>query len=214
MIVDWVTAAPSWLIAGLVVGTLVSLLVAGAFLVGGRLFPAPRAAPSSGERGSGDGSARRRGDVRTYLGGLGEEFREGYPIHGEVVDFYLPRRDVAVTFDAQVYFSLADADTEAVLYEHEMPVHHLGRRLPFEVPDVGPSIDTGVGPGGGDPVDVAFAELGIDRTTDKSAIRAAYRDRITEVHPDQGGSREAFRRVQEAYAIASSYTDRTGRSTS
>ncbi|AUX08180.1 molecular chaperone DnaJ [Halalkaliarchaeum desulfuricum] len=211
------TAAPAWLLAGLVVGTLLSVLIAGAFLVGARLFPAPGTATASGDRADGDGSSRRRTDVRNYLGGIDEEFFEGYVAHGEEVDFYLPRRDVAITFDAQVYFSLAEADTYAVLYEHEMPVHHLGRRLPFEVSGIGQSVGAGVGPpGAGDvpvgaeSVDVAFAELGIDRTTDVAAVRDAYRRRVKDVHPDQGGSKAAFRRVSEAYATARNYTARAG----
>lgn len=207
-------AAPAWLLVGLAVGVLLSLLVTGAFLVGGRLFPAPGTGTSSGTRVAGDGSVRRRADVRNYLGGIGEEFLERDVVHGEVVDFHLPRRNVAITFDAQVYFSLADADTYAVLYEHEMPIHHLGRRLPFEVPGGGPSIDNAADPAGDGSVDVAFAELGIDRTTDERAVRAAYRERIKDVHPDQGGSKEAFGRVREAYAIARDYTDRAGGSAS
>lgn len=41
--------------------------------------------------------------------------------------------------------------------------------------------------------------LGIDASADVDAIRAAYRRRVKETHPDRGGSTEAFKRVNEAY---------------
>lgn len=46
-----------------------------------------------------------------------------------------------------------------------------------------------------DPFDV----LGVDPDADESAVAQAYRDRVKETHPDQGGSREAFMRLQRAY---------------
>lgn len=46
-----------------------------------------------------------------------------------------------------------------------------------------------------DPFDV----LGVDHDADESAVARAYRDRVKETHPDQGGSREAFMRLQRAY---------------
>jgi len=33
-------------------------------------------------------------------------------------------------------------------------------------------------------------------------VKAAYRERIKEVHPDHGGDRETFEAVREAYAAA------------
>jgi hypothetical protein len=42
------------------------------------------------------------------------------------------------------------------------------------------------------------AILGVEPDADDSAVRAAYRERLKEVHPDQGGSVEAFGRVKDA----------------
>lgn len=204
MIGDWLTVLPSWLLVGLAVGVLATLVVAGTFLVGGRLFDTGEDDGRSDDRASVEGSARRRSEIREYLHRIEEEFFEDHRIHGRTVAFYLPRRDVAITFDAQAFFSLEDAETYAVLCEHEMPTHLLGRRLPFEIPET--AIPPGTNP---DSVAAAFTELGIDRTTDEAAVRTAYRERVKAVHPDQGGTEEAFRRVREAYAVARNYTEQT-----
>lgn len=200
---------PRWLLVGLAVGLLATLAVAGTFLVGEQLFPSRAAGGQTGPRGSVDGPTRRRTEIREYLRRIDEPFFEDHAVYGRTVAFYLPRRDVAVTFDAQAYFHLEDAGTYTVLCEHEMPIHHLGRRFPFDVPDavVSPGIEA-------DPVTGAFAELGIDRTADGGAVKAAYRERVKEVHPDQGGTEEAFARVREAYAIARNYTERADGATS
>jgi len=44
----------------------------------------------------------------------------------------------------------------------------------------------------------AHETLGVDRDATRDEIVNAYRERVKEVHPDQGGSREAYERVQEA----------------
>jgi len=41
--------------------------------------------------------------------------------------------------------------------------------------------------------------LGVDDDADKETVERAYRKRVKEVHPDAGGSTEAFKRVQHAY---------------
>ena len=41
--------------------------------------------------------------------------------------------------------------------------------------------------------------LDIDSDADSEAIKAAYRSRVKETHPDLGGSQEAFKRVERAY---------------
>jgi len=41
--------------------------------------------------------------------------------------------------------------------------------------------------------------LGLARGADAAAVRAAYRRKVKEAHPDRGGSEEAFKRVTEAY---------------
>lgn len=44
----------------------------------------------------------------------------------------------------------------------------------------------------------AHEVLDVAPDADESVVRAAYRARIKEVHPDQGGSREQYERVQQA----------------
>lgn len=45
----------------------------------------------------------------------------------------------------------------------------------------------------------ARSVLGVDRAADPEAVRAAYRSKVKEVHPDRGGDAEAFKRVTTAY---------------
>eukprot|EP00796_Vickermania_ingenoplastis_P005321 gene5321-3823_t len=45
--------------------------------------------------------------------------------------------------------------------------------------------------------------LGVDRNADTKAIKKAYRKRAMETHPDQGGNKEEFAEVAEAYEILS-----------
>ncbi|MBX0322235.1 2Fe-2S iron-sulfur cluster binding domain-containing protein [Halomicroarcula sp. F13] len=44
-----------------------------------------------------------------------------------------------------------------------------------------------------------FEILGVDPDADEADIVDAYRERVKETHPDQGGSAEAFQAVQDAY---------------
>ena len=123
-------------------------------------------------------------------------------IAGRYVDFYLPERDVAITFDAEAYFHIQGSEsisTEAVLVEYEMPGVHLGSRLPFETPELD------FPPQESDAVRTAFTILGVDSDTEPEAIKAAYREKVKAAHPDHGGNQESFRRLQEAYAIATEY---------
>jgi len=48
-----------------------------------------------------------------------------------------------------------------------------------------------------------YEELGVDRGADAEEIKAAYRRRARETHPDLGGKREDFQRVQAAYEVLS-----------
>jgi curved DNA-binding protein CbpA len=48
-------------------------------------------------------------------------------------------------------------------------------------------------------VDAPFEVLGIDPDADEAEIDQAYRRRVIETHPDQGGSARAFQRVKAAY---------------
>lgn len=47
-----------------------------------------------------------------------------------------------------------------------------------------------------------WAVLGVAQTATDEELKAAYRKRARETHPDQGGDAEAFRRVVRAYAEA------------
>lgn len=192
------TVVPAWLLAGLALGVAASLVVAGIFVAGESLFPNPAAA--TGYRV--DGTARRREEIRSFLRAIGEPFEEEYPLFGYTVAFYLPHRDVAITFDAQTYFRLEDAETFVVLCELEMPGAQLGRRLPFDVDE---SLFSA--PPGTDPVADAFAHLGLPRDADVAAVKAAYRSKVIKVHPDQGGDEESFKRLREAYATARNHAD-------
>ena len=52
-----------------------------------------------------------------------------------------------------------------------------------------------------DPTRRAYAILGVEPGADDEAVRAAYRARVKETHPDRpGGDVDAFLRVREAYA--------------
>lgn len=199
MLPEVLAALPRWLVVGLGLGGVFSLLVAGVFVVGGKLFPD---GPPS-RAGRVDGTTRRRVEIRQYLVDIDERFREDAEVEGETVAFYLPERSVAITFDAQAYFRLESRGIYTVLCEHEMPGRHLGARLPFEVPDLDPD------PGGDapDPVAAAFAHLGLEPDAGQDEVTSAYRERVKQVHPDQGGDREQFERVREAYATAKNHAD-------
>jgi hypothetical protein len=188
---------PNWLFLGVLIGIAMSLAVAGAFVVGRRAFPDR---PPSGPRRSGD--TRRRVEIRQYLGAIDEPFAEDHAVAGRTVEFYLPRRDVAITFDARAFYAIEAAPTYAGLVEHEMPGMYLGSRLPFETPD----LDFGAeGPEQGPTVDreeAAFAVLGLPASASEGEVRAAYREKVKAVHPDQGGDMDDFKQLQEAYAAA------------
>jgi hypothetical protein len=195
---DWVLSLPPWLLLGLLAGAAASAVVAGVFVVGGRLFPDDR-----GHQGPRvDGAGRRHVEIRDYLRRIDEPFFEEHPIHGETVSFYLPDRDVAITFDAQAYFRLERAGTYTVLCEHEMPAHGLGRRLPFEVPRLEPDIADR-----DDPVAAAYDYLGLTRAAGPAEVKRAYRDLAKERHPDHGGTQDEFKRLQEAYATAREHAE-------
>jgi hypothetical protein len=192
---------PEWLVVGIALGLASSVLVALLFFVADRRYPTEQPDHTDG------GEERRRTEIRQYLDAIGEEYVERHRIEGEEVAFYLPERDVAVTFDVGAFYRIDRSDTYAVLVEHEMPGFQLGSRLPFEVPEV--AFDDG-GPGGtpseadadADTLAAALAELGVGADADGEEIRAAYRRRVKETHPDQGGDEEEFKRVREAYVTA------------
>lgn len=209
----WLAALPEWLLVGLALGAVVAAAVAAVFVAGVRLLPAGSA---PGDPGESAGEGRRRAEIRAYLGAIGEPFVEDSRVAGQRVAFLLTDRDVAITFDARVYFRLERAGLDAVLVEHEMPGAGLGARLPFETPGDGTAgrnaatagATEGSGEGrrpvatGADATRAALSVLGLPPDADREAVRAAYRERVKEVHPDHGGDPEAFRRVREAYTVA------------
>lgn len=181
---------PWWLVIGVLVGLAIGILVAGTFIVGARLFPGERRESTPG------GENRKRMEIRRYLRAIDEAFVENHEVAGGPVEFYLPGRDVAITFDARAFFRIDTTDTHAVLVEHEMPGIHLGRRLPFDTPDLIPETDAG------EAAMAAFAVLGLPTDASESEVEAAYREKVKHVHPDQGGDHESFVRVREAYTTA------------
>jgi len=48
-------------------------------------------------------------------------------------------------------------------------------------------------------VESPYDLLGVDREADDEAVKAAYRERVKDAHPDHGGSPEEFRLVRDAY---------------
>lgn len=196
MIGEWLAALPGWLVWGVAAGVVASAGVASVFLAANRLFPDPPARTG----GPDQGSLRRKAEIRDYLRRIGERFVEDADVDGTRVAFYLPERDVALTFDVHAYFAIRDDEdglTHVILCEHEMPGRHLGRRLPFEVPDVHLDPEPATAP-----VTAAFDTLGLPASADEESVERAYRAKVKETHPDQGGSREAFSEVREAYATA------------
>lgn len=186
---------PGWVLDGALLGLALSLAVAGLFYVMVRFFPGetPR------EEHQVDGETRRRTEIREYLDAIGEQYVENQVVEGRSVAFYLPARNVAITFDARTYYTIAHSDTEAVLVEHEMPGLALGYRLPFETPDV----DFGEGATEQLPSQAAaHAALELPAGASVDEIKRAYREKVKEVHPDHGGDREEFQRIREAYATA------------
>ena len=184
---------PEWLVVGLWLSAGVGLVIVAIFVAGARLYPS-RVSTATYSTGEG----RRRVEIRQYLSAIGEEFAEDHFVEGQHVAFYLPKRDVAITFDARAYFRIERSPTYAVLVEHEMPGMHLGDRLPFETPDLSEDDDEGRV----DPTEAAFAILGVPPGATLAEVKRAYRDKVKDVHPDHGGDREEFQQVREAYTAA------------
>ncbi len=197
---ELLSVLPTWLLLGVAVGAAVSVLVAGVFYFGDRLFPP--AEPNTNRRV--DGTLRRHAEVRRYLDSIDEPYIEEYEQDDLRIAFYLPNRDVAITFDPKVFFRLADSSTYVVLCEDEMPIAHLGGRLPFDVPTQPRRT-----PVSSDPVVSAYQYLGLSEEASEGDIRAAYRSLAKETHPDRGGSNEEFKQLQEAYATAKNHTEQT-----
>lgn len=182
---------PGWLVAGFALGLLAAVGVWAAFAVGMSRFDGP-----GHEGAGGDPHGPRRAEVRAYLVGLGEDFTERETVAGHDVDFWLPRRQVAVTFDARAYLGLEAAGHTAVLLEHELPGDRIGPRLPFDTSGGRRRSPTGGQPRG---EERAYARLGLEVGADRHEVEAAYRERVLEAHPDRGGDTEELQAVLEAY---------------
>lgn len=194
MTADPISLVPQWLITGTLVGIVATVAVAVIFLVGERYLGNP------GDASTGvDGNSRRHAEIREYLREIEEPFDESRLVNEFQVEFLLTERDVAITFDPQVYFGLESTGLHLILCEYEMPAAQLGRRLPFEVPK---HDSVSSAPLINDAVTDAFAELGLPQSADEAAVKEAYRAEVKQVHPDQGGDEDQFRRLQEAYATA------------
>ena len=193
-----VVSLPVWLV-GMVLGAASLLFVTGVFALAARLYPT---VPTGidGEIGERSSDAKRHREIQEYLDTIGESFVENHPVEGQSVAFYLPERDVAITFDARAYYRLRRSSTHPVLVEHELPGVHLGSRLPFETPDLD------VEDGEVDPASAAFAVLGLPSGASAREVTAAYREKIKRVHPDHGGNHEEFEKVRDAYTTAREHT--------
>jgi hypothetical protein len=194
------TGIPDWLTLGVGIGFLLSCGAACLFYVGDRLFPSTQP-----DRPNLAGDPRRATEIRQYLSHIEEPYSEDVSIAGQTVEFYLPNRDVAISFDPRVFYAVGRSSTHAVLVEHEMPGMQLGARLPFKTPEVDfePEETTDAEPER-PPGDGAYAVLGLSAEATDTEVRRAYREKIKEVHPDHGGSHDEFQQVQEAYTAARS----------
>ena len=200
VLVDAVLALPEWLLLGAALGLGASVTVGVLFFVGERFFPSDQ--QQSGDQWSGE--SRRRAEIREYLRLIDEPFAEDHFVEGQEVEFFLPKRGVAITFDPRAFYRIERSPTTAVLVEHELPGIHIGARLPFETPDIEFDTDdeeTAAAPEA-DPTRAAFAVLGLPETASEREVKRAYRQKVKEVHPDQGGDEEDFHRVRDAYATA------------
>ena len=195
-----IAGLPPTLVYGIALGVAGSVVVALAFVLAERLLPGT---PPQRKRRT-DGETRRRAEFREYLDAIDEQYAENHFVEGQHIAFYLPKRDVAITFDARAYYRILPTATEPVLVEHEMPGSALGARLPFETPDL--EFDEGE-KSGIDPLKAACAELGVQTGASVEEVKQAYRRKIKEVHPDQGGDEDEFKRVREAYTLAKKHAD-------
>jgi hypothetical protein len=168
---------------------LLGLLLTGAigvvFLLGIRRYPdaarTTRTGPSVTDR-------RRRALAR-HLRDAGETVQTEVTVAGVPVAVYLPARDVALVFAPGAYFALRETATQVI-----RPAA-IVRRLPFLTP---PRAATAISPD----LSEAFAILGVSADADAATLRAAYRQRVKDCHPDQGGDPAEFARVRRAYERA------------
>lgn len=190
-----VSAFPPWLINGILLGLAAAGTVLLIYVVGLRyLDDVPIPTPS-------DPNKVRRAEIRAYLAAIGEPAIERAIVAGEEVAFWLPDRDLAITFAAETYFTLEERNIATVLVEHEVPGYQIGARLPFDTPPLHRRTD-----GVDDDARWASSTLGVEPDADVAEIDAAYRERVLEAHPDRGGSRDELSDVLRAYEVLTEAT--------
>jgi len=188
---------PGWLSAGLLLGVIVTGVIGVVFLIGIRRFPSrgPHVAKGSSI------TDRRRRALAQYLRDAGEQVHTQVTVRDVTVAVYLPMRDVALVFAPDAYFTLRETPTRVILCELEARPAAIARRLPFLTP---PHRTEPIHSRSSD----AYAVLGVSADADAATLREAYRRRVKDCHPDQGGDPAEFARVQRAYEEAR--TMRTG----
>jgi hypothetical protein len=88
-----------------------------------------------------------------------------------------------------------DADSVSLL-ESWLDANRSGWREYFAEQDAGQQ--AGPAAEGADPLDEAYAVLGLERNADAEAVRAAHRKLMQSMHPDRGGSSYLAARINEA----------------
>lgn len=185
------TELPSWLLQGIGLGLLAAVMILLVNVLGIRYLDI-----SSGRRARVDEHELRRSKVRAYLQAIGEPYIEAFPLATAIVDFWLPERAVAITFDPHDFFDLEAAGVTVILLEHEVPGAAIGSRLPFDTPPLERTRPAG------DERSWALETLGIDtESPDRDAIDRAYRERVLEAHPDRGGDADALADVILAHEV-------------
>jgi hypothetical protein len=182
---------PGWLSAGLLFGVILTGVIGVVFLIGISRFPSPgpHVAPGSSI------TDRRRRALARYLRDAGEQVHTRVTVRDVSVAVYLPMRDVALVFAPYAYFTLRETPTQVILCELEARPAAIARRLPFLTPPHRPG---SVRSRSSD----AYAVLGVSTDADAATLRDAYRRRVKDCHPDQGGDPAEFARVQRAYEEA------------
>ena len=235
MFAELTTLVPRWVLWGIGLGIAATGVVALAFYLGDRFVP-PRVA-QAGRRGAAGDERRRREirtyltaagerfdedhafdgvSVPFYLPERGvaitfdahDYFRlEGEGVYTVLCEHEMPGRGLGrrLPFDVDEPDWATDESSASSGTRSDRAGRFGGGR--FGTGRTAGSSRPGAPAGRADPVGDAFDELGLDRDADLDAVKGAYRERVKETHPDQGGDEESFRRVREAYATARNHVD-------
>ena len=179
---------PAWLSTGLLMGAILTLIIGVVFILGIWRYP-DRVHPTTSGVSVTD---RRRHTLVQYLRDAGETVHTEVTVGDVPVAVYLPARDVAFVFAPGAYFALRETSTQVILCELEARPAAIAQQLPF--------IDA---PRRVDPeLSEALAILGVPHDADEATVRAAYRSRVKDCHPDRGGDPAEFAQVRRAYERA------------